>query len=90
MVAFASTSALCASVVTAFVRWSQWYPHSDNRQNWTTLLGIALAAGGMTAFIAAWLALSWRARLVLTAVTSLAGVLGVTVGFALLRGPAFS
>lgn len=79
--ALASVGLVNAAVVVALLRWSAWWPHSDNRQNWANLVLGAAA-------LAACVCLPWAAlvsaphrRTMLLVLTLTAAGLGWLLGF---------
>lgn len=81
----AGTALVCATVVAALLRWSQWWPHSDMRQLWATGLTALSGVLGLAALLSALYRLERGRRLLLVGVVVLAAVVGLLGGFELLR-----
>lgn len=74
------------AVVGAFVRWSAWWPHSDNRQRGVTIVGTVAAAIGAALLIKALSVATWRTRVWMLLAAGAAAAVGLTAGYALMVG----
>lgn len=79
-----SCALACFAVVAAFVRWSVWWPHSDNRQNGVKLFGFVAVIVGAVTFGKAFAAASSSRRVLMLLAAAVAVALGLFVGFALM------
>src|SRR5688572_10878282 len=81
-----AVAVLGTGACAAAVRWSQWWPHADNRQNVMTLVMAVSGLIALVALLTACARLSARLQTVLLLVVVAAGALGWFVGFEVLTG----
>ena len=74
----------CVTVIAAFMRWSAWWPHSDNRQNGVTIVGWAAAVTGALVWRKALANSPGSRRLLMLLAALFAALLGAVLGYALM------